>query len=608
MKIIEQFTNPTLRFCLLDKTEDIKQGKSPGIQKGWEGGLTLKEVANATKNNNRASENRIGIIGGHGNLRIIDVDKKGKWFESILVIIEAEFPKTLTITTISGGRHYYFYAKEMPNIDFKDDSGEIRANNRMVVAANSELCGKKYKIMKDLPIATLDPFLIEKFLSDYLLQKIEPTQPQEETPTDIKSVLDNQKDVKMQTLLDGNYSAWGSRSEAEASLVQKLIFKGLTKNQVFNIMTNYSKIGKWKDAPDGYKQMTYNKALSWQPKKEIPRETKKEQKLDLKDFNYFMNLKKDKRFLIEEFLYPKTIIMFYSPPGQFKSLLVLYAVMCIATGKKFLGMKTKQFPVLYCDKENNEQIIKQRLMGLYKGMGLKRRKFPLKLLIRNGDLQNLLFVEQLKAAVRENEVKLVVFDTLHRFSDYEENKADDINRLYTTVFQPLVNECDCAVMFLHHTNKEGGYRGSGDFLGMVDVSYSVKRPNKKEGRFKILNEKSRGGEIEDVEGEIDFGEEDDFYIKIRKLSEDVIKSERVQSISKKKEISNTIKAMFTEKGKVIQRTEIMDVFDRLEETEKKKFSVATIKRSLQYLVTTDQVKTDGKGNYTRLWESIGSWD
>lgn len=326
-----------------------------------------------------------------------------------------------------------------------------------------------------------------------------------------------------------------------------------------------------------------------------PKKPKLKTSLHLKNYYYFEKLKKNKDFLIEGFLYPKTITMLYSPPGQFKSLIAMRAAMSITNKKTFLKLKTKKYPVLLCDKENNEQILKSRLMGIRKGMNLRRKNFPLHLLVREGNLDDTFFVKELKKVVLHHQIRLVVFDTLHRFSDYEENKADDINRLYTEVFLPLVDECDCAVLFLHHTNKEGKYRGSGDFLGMVDVSYSLKR--QKPNRFTIENEKSRFGELEKITGEIDFGEE---YIKFLPIDPGIEKAEAIGKVSMLKEATEIIQKMFSVVGISVLRREIFDQFEMLEAQKNQPYSKSTIRRSLKWLEHNDYLSTDGKGKYTRI--------
>lgn len=117
---------------------------------------------------------------------------------------------------------------------------------------------------------------VEELLEDYNQAKEGKNEKLPEIKsTEIETVLKNKKDYKLQGLLDGNISGYKSRSEAEIALIQKLNFYSLSKEQVFEVMAKYSKIGKWNDAPEQYKELTYNKAL------ELSASTGKQEKIVL---------------------------------------------------------------------------------------------------------------------------------------------------------------------------------------------------------------------------------------------------------------------------------------------------------------------------------------
>ncbi len=317
------------------------------------------------------------------------------------------------------------------------------------------------------------------------------------------------------------------------------------------------------------------------------------QEVSLKDFEYFKKLKKNKDFLVDEFLYPGSINMIYSPPAHFKSLIALQLAMTISNGKKFLGMKTKKFPVLYCDGENSEQMIKERLKKIYKGLNLKRNKFPLFFLTEGlimDEKKNIHFGFELalEKIIEENNIKVLIFDTMHRFAYYDENSSDDINKLYTKLFKPFARKYNLAIVFLHHSRKDGGYRGSGDFLGMVDVSYKVSRQGKT-NKFRIVNEKSRSGEIQDLLGEIVFNEE---YIKFSRLNVD---SEKETIVSKLKEATGFLRGFF-EKRISAKNKDILD-FIELENIE---ISPGTLKRSLKFLVDGSYLDKTERGVYSLI--------
>jgi len=318
--------------------------------------------------------------------------------------------------------------------------------------------------------------------------------------------------------------------------------------------------------------------------------------LPMRNYYYWEKLKKDKRFIVEELLLPQTTNMLFSPPEQYKSLLAMHLGLCISMGKPFLGLKTKKNAVLLCDKENSRQIIKNRLMAMRKGLNLHSKRFPLYILAGEGALDELNWVDTLKKTVQHYNIRLVIFDTLHRFSDYEENQADDLNRLYTTVFQPLVSELDCSVLFLHHTTKDGQYRGSSDFLGMVDTAYSIHKTtlNRENTRFKLTCEKSRWAGTEPIFGEFNFEEDS---ISLVKIPEAHLRAEEIGKISVLKEVTLLIKKMFPIQSTILSKKEILDDF----EAKGLDYSIDSVKRALRWLVRNEYLERVSRGKYKRLW-------
>ena len=239
---------------------------------------------------------------------------------------------------------------------------------------------------------------------------------------------------------------------------------------------------------------------------------------------------------------------------------------------------------------------------LCNGKNIKRRSFPLLFLVREGDLDSPVFVESLKQEIINKKVKLIIFDTLHRFAQYEENRADDINRLYTKIFIPIVSECDCAILFLHHATKQGEYRGSGDLLGMVDVGWSLKKWKDDKG-FTIENIKSRSREIMKFHGTVERNDEL-LTTTIKRLGDAAEYNINKNKPKKLNEVMSNIMKLFTIAGMEQKKTFIMDNF---EFNYKGEYSEATIRRGLDQLVGLDYLTSDKRGKFTRTnKEWIGS--
>jgi len=449
-----------------------------------------------------------------------------------------------------------------------ENKGELRLNNYQVVSSPCRHpTGNYYKVINDKPI--------KRVTSEYIEELVKP----------LREVINKEK-------IENNIKD-NTRSAFEYGKVIEAIKKGMNKEQVFKHMENYS---KWVSSSEAYQELTYKKALEV-VNKEKPREKTQpiehEGDLDIKTLWDYKHLKKNKDFIIDGFLYPKTTNMLYSPPAEFKTLIAEDLGMSIASGKPFMNMKTKKQPVLYCDGENSDTNIKDRLEKFKKGKKIKRWKIPFYVL-KNGILLDekkqvhLGFICGLEKAIEKYKIKVLIFDTLHRFAFYDENRADDINLLYTKVFKPLIEDYKITIIFLHHSTKAGGYRGSGDFLGMVDVSYKVCRSGKT-NKFFILNEKCRSGEIPNISGEVDFGEG---YIKINRLDEI---QEQENKINVLKELTDKVKSLF-EIGTELSKKDIETQL-QIDEFE---FSQATLKRVLRFLLNNNYLDNTNRGIYRKI--------
>lgn len=322
-------------------------------------------------------------------------------------------------------------------------------------------------------------------------------------------------------------------------------------------------------------------------------------KIVLKNYLYFDKLKKDKRYLVQNFLYPATINALWSPPGNLKSFLAIHAGIQIATGKPFLGMKTHKYPCLIMDNENHEQEIKRRLTAMRRGHNIRSKKFPLHYITNSGALfDSREKVAELFNIIKEKKIKFCVIDTLHRFSDYEENSADAINKLYRNILNPIT-ELDCAILYLHHTGKDGRYRGSVDLLGCVDSAYTMKKIGNT-GKFQIACEKSRFGEEQKISGLIDFGED---AIRVMRLDE--IEQDKEEK-GKFMEVVSKIGELFSIKGSSWKTCDIYSEFKLLQDKGTIDTSKTTIKNAISWMYRKDYLDKTKRGEYTRKWEGMFS--
>lgn len=163
--IPEQLWNEEFRFLKLRPKGKEPTSDSVGWQKDnfrFDDAELMKHIING---------GNYGIIGGYGNLILIDSDS-----EEITKIAES-MPKTFTIKTGSHQEYkkHYFYISDKPIKPIRltqqklGDLGDVRSVGQYVVGANStHPSGEKYKVLRDLPIAKITEDEIREIFKDYI--------------------------------------------------------------------------------------------------------------------------------------------------------------------------------------------------------------------------------------------------------------------------------------------------------------------------------------------------------------------------------------------------------------------------------------------------------
>lgn len=109
-------------------------------------------------------------------------------------------------------------------------------------------------------------FVKDEKLKDFILG-LEPPEKEEEETSELGDETNlefwRKVDNKLDDLLSGDWSDYGfkSRSEAEFSLIVKLVKYGFNQESIQSIMDNVSEIGKWKSESENYRGRTINNAI-----------------------------------------------------------------------------------------------------------------------------------------------------------------------------------------------------------------------------------------------------------------------------------------------------------------------------------------------------------
>jgi len=113
-----------------------------------------------------------GVLCGYENLAVIDCDK-----EELAFAVEKLLPKTFSVKTGGGGKHFYFFIPDLEKkIILKADEehlGEIQFKGQQVVGANSiHPSGNKYEILSDEEIKTITYSKVKEILGSFIKEEI----------------------------------------------------------------------------------------------------------------------------------------------------------------------------------------------------------------------------------------------------------------------------------------------------------------------------------------------------------------------------------------------------------------------------------------------------
>jgi phage/plasmid primase-like uncharacterized protein len=209
-------------------------------------------------------------------------------------------------------------------------------------------------------------------------------------------------------------------------------------------------------------------------------------------------------WLVKGWLQDRALIMVHGPSGGGKTFLVLDWVLHMAAGREeWNGRRVRPGPVVYLAGEGH-QGLRGRVAAWKQHHGVSRLEMWLS---RGGcDLNTREGLRRVSDAVRELPVTpaVIIVDTLHRFLNGDENKAQDAKTMLDACAE-LMAAFDCAVVLVHHTGvsdeAQHRARGSSAWRGALDIEVSVVPQDN--GIMQVVQRKSKDAELaEDVTVEL----------------------------------------------------------------------------------------------------------
>lgn len=505
INIPNQLQDSKIRFCLLKEKTKIpfeKDWQNKGYK--FNDDKLLKHIENG---------GNYGVIGGKGNLRIIDIDNKEE-AEKL-----SQFLNTFTIETGNKGRHFYIYSDYEKNHVFKNNLGELRADNYQVAGPNSiHPNGNKYNIINNIEIINIKGEDLIKILLNFLKE--------EEISQDIqieknkeyleKNILKNLGNLTYSLITKNhdkeslNSLGFKSRSERDQKVITTLILGGYGQ-YIKSIFELYPVGNKYKEHPakEGYLDFSIKGARKYSgvldnytPKLQTELENISEKVLRNKVDEYLIKILKVNNWALQQYfistlafrtriskiellkrldiiknsnktknpiaisdlmkkdmpkteywMYPiipkNSLILIGGKPGTFKSMFILAISLCMKTKSKFI------------ENFETKEVPKILLYDLENGeellrMRLEYLKEGLKCDVK--DLGDFHVELDFNKANIEKELELakdydiIILDSYRRFLEGTENDSEVTTKFFEE-FSNKLKMMNKTVIILHHFKK-----------------------------------------------------------------------------------------------------------------------------------------------------------
>lgn len=183
------------------------------------------------------------------------------------------------------------------------------------------------------------------------------------------------------------------------------------------------------------------------------------------------------RWIVEGLIPTEGITIVSALPGSFKTWMLLEIALCVTQGRKLFGQyATEVVGVLIVDEESGARMLNERFKQLRAAHGL-----PITYFSRAGHKISQKYIDSLISVCLANDISLIIFDSLVRLHQGDENTSKDMAELFN-LFKQLTDN-GLSVLISHHNRKgvPGSYnpssdmRGSSDILAAVDCHLALNR-------------------------------------------------------------------------------------------------------------------------------------
>jgi hypothetical protein len=149
------------------------------------------------------------------------------------------------------------------------------------------------------------------------------------------------------------------------------------------------------------------------------------------------------------------------------------------------NLETKKGKIIYLDKENGIQIMKQRMPLIKRGLEMNENLDIGFICFSNLKIDKFGDLDKIEALIQEHKPTLLIVDTYRRGISFEENDANEVSKLFVDKLRPLVERNKLSIVLIHHDKKGQDVdemdmiRGSSDLSNYADFILKNERKGKK---------------------------------------------------------------------------------------------------------------------------------
>lgn len=445
-------------FCA--KVFPLQIGKKTPAFNGWQEwaeNCTEKKIKNFGTAN---PSHNWGVYCGASGLLVIDIDdKEGKVGSDSMKKLIAEndkLTKTLTVTTTTGGKHFYYEGMGKSTVSTIAKDIDTRGEGGFVVAPGSRINDRQYELDYDLntPIVPL-PAWFNKLL------KANSTKPK--------------------ALADDELITEGERNNTLTSLAGTMRARGMGYQSILAALTAVNENQLERPLPSSEIELIANSVAKYAP--EIAQAAT--DFMDIKPStlvktanNIRVNNIPKRSWIMSKRFVRKFISVIVARGGVGKSSLSMMDAVAIATGKPITGFEIKDKGAVWIyNTEDPMDELERKLaaISIYHEIPLKDMK---DVHITSGRDQPLLLVKQANRGlvinqgaidsavkyIKDNKIVLFIADPFVRTHEVSENDNMAIDKV-VKCFQSIADRANCAVCIVHHMRKPGSTRNGSPTAG-----------------------------------------------------------------------------------------------------------------------------------------------